>query len=115
MEIVVQRNEFMDQVVSLLAQAGFEGEDNKYTLEKIARQPGQTVIINGQRMEQPGREYKIIYDIEIVGDGCIENEDGSIDANFTQIRFSIGDQEYEECFRWDNFEWFNKVFNQIIR
>ena len=115
MEIVLQRDEFIEQVSSLLLQAGFIQNANIYTLEKKIHQGGQTIVINGQRMDQPGKVLTVKYEVEIVGDGCIMNVNDEVEESFTQIRISTPGGSIEEGFYWDDFEWFRTVFNKIIR
>lgn len=115
MEITVQRNEFMDNIHNLLTSIGFTNTNEVYEWNRQVRQRGQTIVINGQRMDQPGQIITIPYRIEIVGDGCVMDEDDNIEQEFTQIRFEVNGDMHEECFNWDDFAYFENILKQIIR
>jgi hypothetical protein len=115
MEITVQRNEFMDNIHNLLTSIGFTNTNGVYEWDRQVQQRGQTIVINGQRMDQPGQTIIIPYRIEIIGDGCVMAEDDNIEQEFTQIRFEVNGDIHEECFKWDDFAHFENILKQIIR
>lgn len=114
MDIIVQRDQFMDNVHRLLTSMGFTNTNNVYEWNRQIQQHRQTIIINGQRVEQPGKTITITYRIEIVGDGCVMDNKNNVEYEFTQIRFEAGGDVYEEGFYWDDFLYFEEVIKQII-
>ena len=70
--------------------------------------------INGQQFQQPGEVIKMMYKLEVVGDG-------SVDENpFSQINFQVkqGDDfviDTEECIYYDEIEVVKNIINQIYR
>ena len=66
-------------------------------------------------MDQPGQTITIPYRIEIIGDGCVMDEDDNIEQEFTQIRFEVNGDMHEECFNWGDFTYFENILKQIIR
>jgi hypothetical protein len=115
MEITSQRNKFMDSVHNLLTSIGFTNTNEVYEWNRQIQQRGQTIIINGQRMDQPGQTITILYRIEILGDGCVMDESDNIEQEFTHIRFEFNGDIHEECFYWDDFTHFENIIKQIIR
>jgi hypothetical protein len=119
-EIVLAKEDWLNGVESLLNGYSFnKTEDGNYSKETIKYTSGQTIIINGQRMEQPGQQIKITQSIVFNGDGCISNMDDSDKRNFTQVVFKINsdlqDQTYEECIYWDDTQRIRELINQIFR
>lgn len=118
-ELVNIKQEWINAVESHIFPNGFEEILGGYERIKIARQPGQTIIINGRQMQQPGKEIEIRQYIYLDGDGWVANMDESNKMEFTQVRFEAyqGDKlsmQYEEVFYWDNPTYFINFFNQIF-
>ena len=65
-------NNLYNHIESTLNGKGFTKNDNKWSLTKQIQQPCQIMIINGQRMEQPGQVINIEYIVELLGEGYIE-------------------------------------------
>lgn len=115
MNVTVPKTEFMDNVHNLLTSIGFVNDNEVYEWKRQIQQHGQTIVINGQRMDQPGQIITIPYRIEVVGDGCIMDADDNIEQEFTQIRFEVNGETHEECFNWNDFAYFENILKQIIR
>lgn len=118
-ELVNIKQEWINTVESHIFPNGFEEILGGYERIKLARQPGQTVIINGRQMQQPGKEIEIRQYIYLDGDGWVANMDESNKMEFTQVRFEAyqGDKlsmQHEEVFYWDDPTYFIKFFNQIF-
>lgn len=118
-ELVDIKQEWISAVESYIFQSGFEAILGGYERIKLVRQPGQTVIINGRQMQQPGKEIEIRQYIYLDGDGWVANMDESNKMEFTQVRFETyeGDKlsmQYEEVFYWDNPTYFINFFNQVF-
>lgn len=119
-QLSIPKQEFLDQILNTIQSSGFEEVDLRYEKTTIHRQHGQTIIINGQQMEQPGKPVQIKHVIYFNGDGWVANEDESDKREFTQIKFVVeqDDQtmmEYEDCFYWDDVTYFINIFNQFNR
>ena len=54
------KKDFLDSIKSHMYIQGFKevDEDIFYERVKVVRQPGQTISINGQVMQQPGKEIE---------------------------------------------------------
>jgi hypothetical protein len=118
-ELVDIRAEWIKAVENHIIPLGFEETVYGYARVRTVRQPGQTIIINGQTMQQPGKEIEIRQDIYLDGDGWVADMDESNKVEFTQVRFESyqGDNltsHYEEAFYWDNPEYFINFFNQVF-
>jgi hypothetical protein len=118
-ELIDIRAEWIKAVENHIVPLGFEETVYGYARVRTVRQHGQTIIINGQTMQQPGKEIEIRQDIYLDGDGWVADMDESNKVEFTQVRFEAyqGDDltsHYEEAFYWDNPEYFINFFNQVF-
>lgn len=118
-ELVDIKQEWINAVESYIIPKDFKEILGGYERIKLVRQPGQTVIINGRQMQQPGKEIEIRQYIYLDGDGWVADMDESNKVEFTQVRFEAyqGDKlsmQYEEIFYWDNPTYFINFFNQIF-
>jgi hypothetical protein len=118
-ELVDIKGEWVKAVENYIVPLGFEETVYGYARVRTVRQPGQTIIINGHPMQQPGKEIEIRQDIYLDGDGWVADMDESNKVEFTQVRFEAyqGDDltsHYEEAFYWDNPEYFINFFNQVF-
>ena len=119
-DVVLSKDNWLNEVETFITGKTFEKiDDNTYRKESIQYTGGQTIIINGQRMEQPGQQIKLTQSIILNGDGWISNLDDSNKQDFTQVVFSIttDDQEdnYEECIYWNDANRVKELINQIFR
>lgn len=119
-EIINIKDNWLTEVESIVTEHSFvKIDDDTYSKETIGYTGGQTIIVNGQRMEQPGQQVRITQSIKFNGDGWISNMDDSGRRNFTQIIFSIDTGEYadtyEECIYWDDTNRVKQIINQIFK
>lgn len=75
---------------------------------------GMVLNINGQQFQQPGEVIKMMYKLEVVGDGSVD------ETPFSQINFQVkqGDDlvvDIEECIYYDEIEIVRNIINQIYR
>ena len=94
----------------------FLQQDTKKIWIKEFQVRGQGVVmnINGQQFQQPGEVIKIMYKLEVIGDGSID------ETPFSQINFQVkqGDNlviDREECIYYDEIEVVKNIINQIYR
>lgn len=118
-ELVNIKQEWMNGIKSIVTSYNFQETDFGYERITIAREPGQTISINGRVMQQPGKEIKITQVVCIQGDGWISNLDDTKKVDFTQVKFETyqGDNlvmEYEEAFYWDDLKHFTNLFNHVF-
>ena len=118
MEIVAVKQTFLDSIDTIITGAGFVKVSDGYNLKTIEREPEQNMMFNNRHMVIPGRTYDVIRSIIFVGEGCVTNEDGSNQREFTQIQFKIvRDKDctlsHVECFYWDDIPFFEFIFNQF--
>lgn len=115
------KKDFLDSIKSHMSNQGFqEVEENiSYERVRVVRQPGQTISINGQVMQQPGKEIEIKQTVFFSGDGWVANQDESNKMDFTQVIFEIYQgndlvMQHEDLFYWDEQDLFVNVFNQAF-
>lgn len=77
---------------------------------------GQGVMmnINGRQFEQLGETIKMMYKLEVIGDGSID------DTPFSQINFQVNQDkdlviDIEECIYYDEIDIVKNIIDQIFR
>ena len=77
---------------------------------------GQGVMmnINGRQFEQLGDTIKMIYKLEVIGDGSMD------DTPFSQINFQVNQDkdlviDIEECIYYDEIDIVKNIIDQIFR
>lgn len=110
-----------DTAYNRLESFGFNPSEDKTSWEKTinTRTQGQTVIINGQRHDQPGKEITLKCSIVFKEGAWVENIDGSKHEDLTQVHFRITHDEnilkdYEEIFYNDDSEIFEKILIKFL-
>lgn len=118
-DLVNIKQEWIRTIESHIFARGFKSTDCGYERIQYARQPGQTISINGRVMQQPGKEIEIKQSIYIIGDGWVSNLDDSNKVDFTQIRFEAYQDnnlvmEYDDMIYWTEPNYFIEIFNKIF-
>lgn len=117
--IQITREEWLDKVEWFLKEHGFENvATNTYERNRVGSTGGQVVVINGQRIEQPGQQVVVKHVITLNGDGYVVDEDDNNCREFTQILFEayVNDEKQfamEQCFYWDEPDEVSKVMHEI--
>ena len=117
--MVLAKEDWLNKVETLLNSYSFnKAEDGNYNKEATQYSGSQTIVINGQRMEQPGQQIKIMQSVLFSGDGWIADKDESNKQNFTQVIFEVKSDVqkiiYEECIYWDDTQRIRELINQIF-
>lgn len=113
------KDQFISKVDEMLTKLNFVKTENKYELNKVVSQPGQVIVINGQRLEQPGQSVNIKYVITDLGDGYISNVDDSnkIDLIFYKIEVYVQDVlegEYSSGYGFDEYDRLEREWSNIL-
>lgn len=115
------KKDFLDSIKSHMSNQGFQEveKDIFYERVRVVRQPGQTISINGQVMQQPGKEIEIKQTVLFSGDGWVANQDESNKMDFTQVIFETYQgndlvMQHEDLFYWDEKDLFVNIFNQAF-
>lgn len=109
-----------DFIKNTLVNKGFSCEENIWKIEKDINDPGQTIIINGRRVDQPGKSRHVVYEVEIFGEGDISDIDTKKIENFVEINLNITtDTRREEigptfCIFAEDEELFNEIINKVF-
>ena len=110
----MNRDEFLLMVDDHLLKGGFIKNDNEYNKSIQHQEPPQQIIINGQRMVQPGAIYNIDFKLTLCGEG---NIDDNIYYELIEMNI-IKDNEYiynaSQSFYYDEFELFTKYCNKLF-
>ena len=83
------REQFIKQVQDALIGYGFVQNELEYKRTQSFTQPGQVMIINGQRIDQPGKEVAVEHIVRELGDGYYENIDGSNRVDLVTFEFQV--------------------------
>lgn len=92
-------------------------DDKKWILPKQFQQPGQVMVINGQRMEQPSQIINVEFVVDVMGVGYIKSPDKEEDLLY--IIFSVNQNEdevktYSFGFYKDDAQYFDQVLSNIF-
>lgn len=119
--IVNMKEQWLNTIQPILTGFSFNFVDDMYVRETKHSSGGQTIIINGQRMEQPGQSYLVKYIIRFNGDGWIANEDETNQRPFTQVVFETSTNNenpqhiVEMCLYWDEPDILGNYIKQIFK
>lgn len=99
---------------------GFTEEDGVWILNKESKSGDQMININGQTFTQPGRVVKITYKMNFLGNGYIENIDGSNHEDFIQLESHISQDDqlvgyFCECFYKDDKDEFVNLMKSVLK
>lgn len=110
------KEEFYKGLNNLLIDKGLlkEPDRNVWIKEFQSKSQGVVMNINGQRFQQPGEVVKMMYKLEVMGDGSID------EVPFSQINFQVkqGNDfivDTDECIYYDEIEIVRNIINQIYR
>lgn len=116
------KESWISSIESILNQYNFIKEnDNTFKYEFSAVTQGQVMVINGHRVEYPGKQVTVKNIIRFDGDGYISDEDEiSNKQEFSVVSFeSYLDNEelgsYNECLYWNDTDRFRVILSQFIR
>lgn len=118
-DLVNTKDQWLDNTNQILSNLSFKHvDDNTFVNELIRSTGGQVIVINGQRMEQPGQQIVINNIVRFNGDGWLSDENR--ERPFTQVVFekSINNEEpqhlTEECLYWDELDIIGSYVKQIF-
>lgn len=119
MDIISTKDPFIQAIESFFTSYGFVRQESKFLREVMHQEPGQTVIINGQRYHQPGPQRMITFECELFGQGYVDHMDERPKDLFELIGFVIileGNPvgHYCEGFYYDDIERFKMIAKQIF-
>lgn len=116
----MDRESFLTKIEEYLISVGFDKIEDTFISKRQVQQPGQTMIINGKRMMNPGQVIDVKFEVLLVGPGSMLNKNGECERKFDVIEFHIiqnGEYmvDYSNSFNWDEFGIFKmyceKIFN----
>lgn len=123
--IAYTKENWLKEVQSILYQYAFTKiDEDTYENELVKNIGGQTITINGQRMEQPGQQVVIKNIVRFNGDGWVASvdEDGepTNERCFTQVvleTFIKDNPQYhlEDCVYFDEPHRITKYIKQIFK
>lgn len=109
-----------EQFYNLLAEEMSKRQFIQQEVHKIwkkefeVRGQGVMMNINGRQFEQLGDTIKMIYKLEVIGDGSMD------DTPFSQINFQVNQDkdlviDTEECIYYDEIDIVKNIIDQIFR
>lgn len=119
------KDNWLKEVQTILYQYAFtKVDDNTYENELVKNVSGRTVVVNGQRIEQPGQQIVIKNIIRFNGDGWVAGVDdaGELtnERRFTQVILETfikdNPQFYlEDCVYFDEPHLIGNYIKQIFK
>lgn len=89
-------------------------EKNIFTKNVTKQLPGQTIIINGQQMQQAGQIINVQFVVELFSDVYVDDEESQLMIHFTILQDNRVIRELFESFYLNDFEKFKLVYNQFF-
>ena len=110
------KEQFYNLLTEEMLNRQFIQQDDLKIWEKEFEVQGRGVImnVNGRQFQQPGEIIKIMYKLEVIGDGFMD------DTPFAQISFQVKQDkdlviDIEECIYYDEIDIVRNIINQIFR
>lgn len=103
----------IEQIKNFLKDFTSNGE-NVYTKNITKQLPGQTIIINGQQIQQAGQVINVQFVVELFGDVYIDDEESQLMIHFTILQNNRVIRELFESFYLDDIEKFKLVYSQFF-
>lgn len=104
------RDDFIKEIDNILINDyQFEKQNETYIGIQQYVQPGATININGQVIQQPSQVIINKFVITCLGEGYVSNMDDTDKREFEQVRYQIFQNDYEvycmeECIYFDEFD-----------
>lgn len=103
----MNRDEYLMEVIKILNGEGFVKDSDMFIKTILRQQPGQTMIINGQRFQQPSMDIKTEFIITDLGEVWEETVGVEVKIPREQFKFMIK-QNDEIVFELDELMYFEK-------
>lgn len=110
------KEQFYNLLAEEMLNRQFIQQDDLKIWEKEFEVQGRGVMmnVNGRQFQQPGEIIKMIYKLEVIGDGSMD------DTPFSQINFQVKQDkdlviDIEECIYYDEIDIVRNIINQIFR
>lgn len=103
-----------DYITNKLTEKGFTLENDTFTKEITQQVPGRQMVINGQPYNEPPQEVKTKFEIELLGDGYIEEPHENITwVNWQAFRGEKKLVDYTEGLYDDDKNKFDGICNEM--
>ena len=115
------REEFIKWINERLIGLGFSNDNSFWRSERNIQTPTQTIVINGQRVDRPGETRRIVFQVELFGDGIMKDVESGTEDPFIELNFSVDEGNGMEdvgptfCLYYDDQLLFNNVISEIFR
>lgn len=110
------KEQFYNLLAEEMSKRQFIQQDTQqiWTKEFEVQGQGVTMNINGRQFQQHGQTIKMMYRLEVIGDGSVD------DTPFAQINFQVKQDEdlvidIEQCIYYDEIDIVKNINNQIFR
>ena len=110
------RKQFYNHLAEEMLNRQFIQQDTLkiWTKEFEVQGRGVMMNVNGRQFQQPGEIIKMMYKLEVIGDGSMD------DTQFAQINFQVKQDkdlviDIEECIYYDEIDIVRNIINQIFR
>lgn len=97
-----------------------DSEKEVWINERDIQSPTRTIVINGQRHDQPGDTHHLKFEVEVFGDGDMKDVDTEVVNSFVEVNFNAyqDDQDVSEwptfCMFFDDQILFDSLLNKIF-
>ena len=99
----------------------FTKDGETWTLERDVTKGGGVMIINGQRMNNPGETHHLKLTVEVVGEGGQRTVGSETFEEFLMIDFTSNEDDGPdqpmsptECLYYDDFDYFDQLVHHLF-
>lgn len=94
----------------------FVKDGERWTLDKEQQGPPQTIIVNGQKLNQPGLTRHVNMLFEVFGDGMMK--EGEKEEPFIQLHIKLDvdgqtNLDTEECIYYDEIDIIDELLSRL--
>lgn len=115
MDLVDARNNFLTQLDQFLTSLGFSKTDNVYIKEFQVRGQGSTMMINGQRFDQPGQLINVKKEIKLRGEGEVFDDNSTDKFEMIYVAEYNNNERIKyinNAFYYDEIDMFKNLINK---
>ena len=97
-----------------------DSEKEIWINERNVQSSPRTIVINGQRHDQPGETHYLKFEVEVFGEGGMKDVDTEIVKSFVEVNFNVyqDNQDVSEwptfCMFFDDQFLFDSLLNKIF-
>ena len=116
------KEDFIEFINKRLTKLSFTKDPEKevWINERDVQSSSRTIVINGQRHDQPGETHHLKFEVEVFGDGEMKDIDTEVVNPFIEVNFNVFQDGHDMsdwptfCMFFDDQLLFDSLLNKIF-